>query len=112
MLFSIIFTFTGDKIDVKETASHTQLPAVTEFAVDYFDARKCVRCRHLFFVIEILVLMSMILVQNLMARYDRSRVLVVTELVVTALFTKPPASRFPAVPGFDWYYSIIPLFQP
>ena len=30
----------------------------------------------------------------------------------TALFTKPPASRFPAVPWFAWYYSIIPLLQP
>ena len=27
---------------------------------------------------------------------------------LTALFTKPPASRFPALPWFDWYYSIIP----
>ena len=30
----------------------------------------------------------------------------------TAPFIKPPASRFPAIPWFAWYYSIIPLFQP
>ena len=31
---------------------------------------------------------------------------------VTALFTKLPASRFPAIPWFDRYYSIIPPFHP
>ena len=29
----------------------------------------------------------------------------------TAWFTKPPASWFPAIPWFDWYYSIIPPFH-
>ena len=29
------FTFTGDKIDVKETARYKQLSAVTELDVDY-----------------------------------------------------------------------------
>ena len=31
---------------------------------------------------------------------------------LTALLTKPLTSRFLAIPWFDWYYSIIPLFQP
>ena len=30
---------------------------------------------------------------------------------VTVLFTKLPASQFPAIPWFDWYYSIISPFH-
>ena len=33
-------------------------------------------------------------------------------VLLTVRFTKPPASQFPTVPGFDWYYSIVPPFCP
>ena len=44
--------------------------------------------------------------------WNGGRTCMYRESRLTALFTKPPASCFPAVPWFDWYYSIDPPFCP